>query len=342
MTTVRDEDFLNPTQINSIPCYASDRMLKKVDESVLVTQVCQDSIDTSLVIIDFVLIGAFYFTPYCRILRVDNDITYENEQVFAPLALGNFRNPEIPINTNCNTFYGQIVFDFGEVIPNFNSAIEIEFELGMIGQIPQAYGVSFPNQTPTHTYVWQKNVLPVPISVSYFNGSYNVTFEYNGRLDCSCAVQCVIPSGVTQNIQFCPDQRQTVNIYYGDLSQDPTTMLIQLRDGIGNLSQLEVTPLVGVKPASPIVTLQDNPRAAFIAAYPNSIGGQFLEDIQYQIIKYYGTQNNYVVWRDWSSKFNSAIVDTELLPNKTYGYATRFKGKFGEVSNLSDYFIINT
>lgn len=342
MTTIRDEEFLSPEEINNIPCHASDRYLKKVDESVIVVQVCQDSIDTSLVIIDFVLVGAFLFTPYCKILRVDGDTSYASNDVYAPLALGNYRNPDIPINTQCSTFHGQLVFDFGQVIPNFVTATEIEFELGMRGQLPQAFGVSFPEQTPIDVYTWQKNVLPNPISVSYFNGSYNVTFEYLGRLDCSCNIQCVVPSGVSHNIQFCPDQKQTVNIHYGNLTQDPTTLLIQLRDGVGNVSQLELQPLIGVKPVPPDVTLQSNPRAAHISVFPNSIGGQFLEGIQYQIIKYYGTQSNHTVWKDWSSKFSSTIVDTELLPNRTYGYAIRFKGKFNEVSHLSDYFSINT
>lgn len=339
-TKIRDENFLTPAQINELPCFTADRWLNKVDESVTITQVCQDSDNTSLVIIDFVLVGTFYFTPYCKILSVDG-IDYTSNNVSAPLAIGHYSNPAIPIATNCQTFHGKLVFDFGSVIPNYTTATEIVFELGMIGQIPQSYGVSFPNQDCSDEYTWTKGVLPSPVSITYQNGNYNVVFEYAGTKDCSCSIQCIVPSGVSNNVQFCPNEKQTISVYYGDLSIDPSTFIIQLSDSIGNSSVLSVQPLFGVSPIAPSVSLLDNPSRIEVSITPRSINGIELEDVLYQIFRYEGSVSNYNIWKDWSNR-SSIFIDTDILPNKTYGYAVRYKGKFGDMTQLSTWYSVTT
>jgi len=337
MTKILDINFPSSEQINSLPCFASDRHLEKITESVTVTQCCQDPDNSSLVVIDFVLVGAFYFVPYVKILKVDDDSTYETRGITAPLAIGHFKNPDIPIDTRCLTYHGQVVFDFGSVIPDYTTCTTIEFELGMIGQVPQAYGVTFPTQTPTDRYSWQKGVLPIPVAISYANGNYSIVFEYKGNRNCSCAIQCVVPSGVSNNIQFCPDETQSITTYVGDLTDDPSTILISLRDSVGNLSVLELQPLLQVKPATPIIASQSSPSRIEVGITKTSTGGTYLENVQYQILKYEGTANNYIVWKDWSNRQNLTFIDTEVLPYKTYGYAVRYKGAFDEISNLSDW-----
>lgn len=343
MTKIPDFSFPTVDQINSLPCYTADRFLTKVDEQVLITQVCQDANIPSLVIIDFVLVGAFYFTPFCKILEVDGDTSYTTNGVVAPLAIGHFRNPDIPIQTNCQTFHGQIVFDFGSVIPDFTTAANIIFELGMIGQVPQSFGISFPPQTPTQQFSWTKGVLPSPINISYINGNFNIIFEYKGSVTCNCAIQCVTPSGTTQNIQFCPDQQQMVTIQNGDLSSDPVNFYIQLSDTLGNKSILSVQPVIGTTPRAPTTTIEDSPRRVQIGISKTSANGvAYDETVDYQVLKYYTSTNNLIIWKDWSSRNVSSFIDLDVIPNGVYGYAVRFRGAFGDESNISDWTIVRT
>lgn len=337
MTKIRDDHFPTSAQINELACFASDRYLERVTESVTVLQCCQDSNNTSLVIVDFVLVGAFYFTPVCKILEVDGDTSYTTNNTIARLALGHYKNPNIPIDTQCNTFHGQLVFDFGQVISDFLEAHSIKFELTMVGQVPQSYGINFTPQSPSYIFEWEKGVLPQPVSITYQNGSYNVVFEYAGNKDCSCSIQCVVPSGISNNIQFCPDQKQTVTIYNGGLLSDPTTLLISLRDSVGNISALEIQPLMGVDPAPPTISYNESPRHVSVTILAESIGGIKLENTQYQVLKYDTNQHNYFVWKDWSNRSSMTFLDDDLLPGHTYGYAVRYRGQFNDITNLSSW-----
>ena len=343
MGTVRDENFLTPEQINSLPCFTANRFLQKVDESVQITQVCVDSNNTSLVIIDFTLVGAFLFTPYLKILSVDGDFTYQQNGITAPMVLSHANSPDnIPIDTECGTYNGQIVFDFGSVIPNFAQAGEIWFELGMIGQSPQAFGVTYPEQTPVHSYTWHKSVLPSPISITHSNGSYNIVFEYKGSVNCDCAIQCVTATGLTQNIQFCPNQTQEVQVFFGDFSSDPSAILLEMQDSAGSRTQLNILPLIGVVPSTPTATLLGSPSRISVGINYTSIGGVGLNDSEYQILKYVGSPENLSVWKDWSSRGYNSFVDVEVLPNKVYGYAVRYRGPFSDMTNLSVWTTVNT
>lgn len=343
MTKIRDENFPTVDQINSTPCYTADRFLNKVDESVIITQVCQDSNITSLVILDFVLVGAFNFTPSCKILEVDGDTSFTTAGVVAPLAVGHYKNPSIPIETNCQTYHGQLVFDFGAVIPTFTTAVNIKFQLVMVGDSPQSFGVSFPSQTVVSDFSWTKGILPSPININYVNGIFNIVFEYKGSVNCSCAIQCIVPSGTTQNIQFCPNQSQVVNIYNGDLSDDPVNYYIQLVDSLGNSSILSVQPIIGTVPRAPTVTLNTSPRKVEIGISKTSINNvAYDEQVEYQILKYNTSTNNLIIWKDWSNRPVSSFFDLDTLPNAIYGYAVRFRGKFNDESSLSDWTIVRT
>jgi hypothetical protein len=188
VTKISDENFSGPSEINLHPCLSSSRFLNAVDETVIITQVCQDSYNTSLVVFNISLVGAFLFTPTLKIIAVDEDTSYETNNVTCPIAVGHYQNPIIPINTNCVTWHGTLVFDVGSKIPNYTTASNIIFRLDMDGAVPQAYGVSFPNQSFSTTYSWQKGVLPVPISLTYNGNVLGIVFQYEGNRDCSCNI----------------------------------------------------------------------------------------------------------------------------------------------------------
>lgn len=335
---IPDRNFPNPATINLHPCMTSARYLNAIEESVTITNVCQDSTNTSLVIIDFTLVGAFLFQPTLKILSVDEDTSYQENDIRAPLAVGHFRNATVPINTNCTTFHGQLVFDFGRVIRNFLSAQVIEFMLIMEGTTPISYGVSYPNQTVTSTYDWLKGTLPSPINLTYTDGVLGVTFEYRGNLTCNCSLQCIIPSGVDHQLQFCPNEQQSINIYQGNTSGDPFSVIIRLSDGFGNLSSLEFQSLYTTKPIAPSASVGARPKRVDVSITRLSINGNPIDDsLDYQIFKYHGSETNQKIWKDWSHITWNHFVDYDVIPGETYGYAVRFKGKFGEVSNLSDW-----
>lgn len=348
MTTVPDDQFLSPEQLNQIPCVTSDRYLKAVPEKVEILQVCQDSNNPSLVIIDFALVGSYLFTPICRVVtnRPNKQIdsrrrsttspppkTYAN----APLVVGHPRNPDIPINTACGPFQGQLVFDFSEALPNFMSASSVEFELVMVGSIPSAFGVNFTAQSPSDTYIWDKGALPSPINLSYDRGILTAQFLYEGSKNCSCQIQCIIPSGISNNLNFCPDEIQEITIEQGDLTNDPFTLLLQVRDSVGNTSNINLQSLIGVKPNPPIAVIKENPKRVELTIKPQSIGGKAILDASYQIIKYTGTENAYTIWKDWSSHGWSFFVDTDITAGTKYGYAVRYKGQYEDISDYSDW-----
>lgn len=339
-TYIPDENFPSPSEINQHPCITSSRYLNNVEELVLITQCCQDSYNPSLVILDITLIGAFLFTPTLKILSVDGDTTYESNQITAQFALGHFKNPVLPINTNCQTWHGQLVFDMGQVIQNYTSANNIIFKLEMQGRVPQAFGVSFPNQLFDTTYSWNKGVLPTPVSLSYNGGNLGVEFLYEGDRDCSCNIQCVVPSGVSRNLTFCPGETQTIIVAQDPNSTDPYSLLIQLSDSLGNLSELEVQALFNTIPQSPTLTTYSKPRRITISLSNLSENSITISDeAQYQILKYEGNKANFSIWKDWSSIGWSTFIDYDVAQNKEYGYAVRYKGTFGDISKVSSWAI---
>jgi len=338
-TKIPDTNFSGPSQINQHPCLSSSRWLNQVPETVSVVRCCQDVYNTSLVIIDFTLVGVFLFTPTLRILSVDGDESYTSQNIIAPLATGHTKNSALPINTNCNTFNGTLVFDFGRVIPGYTSAQIIVFELVMDGQVPLGYGVNFPNQTCSDSFSWTKGILPSPVNLSYdSNGNLSVLFEYKGNIDCSCNIQCTIPSGVSNQINFCPGETQSIVLYQDPNQSDPYSIIIQLSDSIGNISDLEFQSLFTTTPRPPIALSDTKPKRINVFIATESTNGVQLDgNAQYQILRYEGSASNHRIWKDWSDINWNSFVDYDIIPGQKYGYAVRFKGLFGEVTKLSSW-----
>ena len=339
-TKVPDREFPSVASINSLECFTADRYLNKVDEIVRVTRCCIDPNDTNLVIIDFALLGAFLFVPYCKILRVDED-SYEDLAIFAPLIESHPSSASIPIDTECSTFHGQLVYDFSAVIPNFLSAVNIEFELGMVGTVPQSYGITFPSQTPTDTFVWNKGIMVRPISLNLYNGNVLLEFQYDGTRDCSCNIQCTTMSGVTHQAAFCPGQSQQIVVFTGALDGSPQDLLVQFRDSIGNTTNLNIQGMLLVDPRKPIAVYDAQPRRVEVSISNMALNGATLSGAEYQIFKYEGRPSNYSIWKDWSHRNWSTFIDYTILPGKEYGYSVRYKGKYNDISNISDWTVIS-
>lgn len=342
-TKVPDNVFPSPEEINEHPCITAARWLEKVDEQVSIVSVCQDSNNPSLVIFNIILVGAYFFMPTLKITSVDGDSSYLSNNISCSFALGHYKNPELPINTGCTVWHGQLVFDVGSVIPNYTTCNKIDFNLSMEGIVPQAYGVSFPNQTFDVNYSWQKGILPKPISLAYQNDRLVVYFNYEGTTNCNCNIECNTPQGVSHNIQFCPGETQQVTLYQNPDSTDPFSVLINLKDSLGNESSINFQSIFNVVPSAPILSVGSKPKRVEINIFNTSVNGINIEDkVMYQVWKYEGTKNNAKVWKDWSLFNWNYFVDYETIPGQTYGYAIRFKGVLGDISKMSDWSIITT
>lgn len=338
MTKIANENFSAPAEINMHPCLTADRWLNLVLETVTISQVCQDPSNTSLVVIDISLVGAFWFTPILKVLSVDGDTSYTQQGVVAPFAIGHYKNPDIPIDTNCTIWYGQLVFDIGSVINNYLQAQEIVFQLCMVGEVPQTFGVVYPNQTAVATYEWQKGVLPSPINLQYSQGNLGITFEYLGEGICDCELTCSTAIGVTHSLVFCTNERQTVVLYQDPESQDPYSVIIQLVDTLGNQSNLEFQSVFNTVPMSPIVVKREKPKRTEIHITKQSVNRIPVDkEVQYQVLKYEGNSSNFQIWKDWSHRDWSNFVDYEVTDGNTYGYALRFKGIFDDQSKQSNW-----
>lgn len=341
-TRVRDEDFPQPSDLNTSECVASDRYLKVVDENVSIIRCCQDPNNISVVIVDYSLMGAFSFVPKCYIMRVDEDTSYEQRGIEARVFPNHIKCDDIPVLTNCEVHHGQLVFDFGSVIPNYVSAREIEFKLQMIGEVPQAFGVSYPPQTPFDVFNWEKGILPNPLSVRYQNNTLSVIFDYKGDVNCSCNIECVLPSGIDYNIEFCPDEQQEIIIRRGPLAGDPENILLRLRDGLGNESIFDGQTLLGTKVEAPFVNHFTQSFRNEIRITRRAASLLPLKDVKYRILKFEGTHSNYEILKDWSDRDWDYFTDYDVSPSKTYGYAVIYKDIFGINSIPSNWTVIKT
>lgn len=342
MPTVPDHSFLSPTEVNIHECVSASRFLQKSNDILDIVSVCQDPNNINLVVVTFSLVGTFLYLPCLKILDVDGDTSYGTNNVVAPIAVGYPTNVAIPIDTNCQTLHASIAFDFGQVIANYRSARTITFMLQMNGTIPQSYGVSFPNQSAEVDFTWNKGLLPQPINITYTtNGYVSVTFGYNGDVDCSCNISCVIPSGLSQDLVFCPGQAQTVLLYNGNNQEDIYRILINLTDSLGNESSIDYNSYIYSTPQSPTTIVGIKPKRIDVSLRRITTNGtEIPSDVEYQILKYHGSEQNTKVWKDWSKHSWDFFVDYDIVPGESYGYAVRFKGRYGDVSNRSEWSVV--
>ncbi|RMH16975.1 MAG: hypothetical protein D6698_08970 [Gammaproteobacteria bacterium] len=349
-TKVKDKDFPSSNRLNKLKCVASDRYLKKVEERVNIVNICQDELNPSLVVIDFELNGVFNYTPTCLIRRVDTDGSYKDKKVVAPLLLSYPKsNPtKLPINTNCKTQVFTLAFDFAAVIPNFLSAKEIEIELKMDGTLPPS--LKIPDfrrldKTISHVYRWIKGPTPQFVAIRYNkqSGKLEFIFQFDSGFPCSCNIQCETLSGSIGGIQYCKDKRSRVIVDYTP-DNNPQVFSLQLKDALGNTTDISLSPLVELKPLKPTVSVLSRPRRVEVGISKQSVlGADFSDHISaVQVWRYQGTPSNAKIWRDWNDRDSRTLADTDVIPYSTYGYAVMFRGRFGETSLLSDWAVVNT
>jgi len=342
MTTIPDSQFRGPDQLNALPGMSSSRFITLANQRLEVTSTCQDSNNPSLVILEFQLTGLFYYMPTVKILQVDDDASYETNGVIAPVYRNDTRFSSLPIAALNGSVDGKILVDFGSAIPNFLAAQKVRFKLEMTPQASTVPGTTLSAQPVSVEFGWEKGLLPTPYTISYEQGVLKVYFQYLGQADCSCNIQCITPSGVNTDLNFCPNDIQAVNISK-DLNGDPFTFNIIIKDTIGNTSTLDVTTLINVIPASPVLNLYGPSNQVLrneITINRLNVNAISVFDADYQIIKYVDTPSNYFIWKDWSSRGWNTFIDDDIKYGHVYGYAVRYKGKYGDISSFSPWAVI--
>lgn len=342
MTSIPDNQFKGPVELNPLIGISSSRLLTLAEQRVEVSTTCQDSNNPSTVILEFYLVGLFSFNPEVLILEVDGDTSYESNRVTAPINRNDSRSVPIPIFPATGAISGKLIVDFGAAIPNFLSAQKIKIKLNMAPEGVLPPGVNVVAQTSSTEFTWEKGLLPTPYTISYEQGILKVFFQYLGTADCSCNIQCVIPSGVTSDLVFCPNDIQAISLSK-DLDGDPFTFNVVLRDSIGNTSSIDVTTLINVDPSIPVVTLQEPSDKIFrnqVTINRLNINNISVYDADYQIIRYVDTPSNYHIWKDWSNRGWDTFIDYDVKIGHKYGYAVRYKGKYGDISNFSPWAVV--
>lgn len=337
MTRVPDAQFRNPSQLNLIPNLSSSRIFRGVPGSLTLGNVCQDSDDPRKVLIDFSLVGYSVDRVEVSILSVDGDTSYATNNVIAPTVVSDSRNFRFPISIAQGAVSGKIVADFGIAIPDLLTKVVIAFRVSIIN----SSGIVLSSSD----YTWSKANLPRPVGMNYSNGSLQFLFQYDGEQNCSCDIQCVIPSGVTTNLTFCPDQTQTINLEQV-LDGDPFNFSIIVRDALGNTSTLNSTTLLNVVPQPPSLGIiqkdRHNAPIGTILIIPQSLNNIEIKYKYYQIIRYESTPNNYQIWKDWTDSSEAVLHDDELKVDKVYGYAIRYKGEYNDITEFSSWAVLNT
>jgi len=349
-TKVPDNEFLSHEILNKMHCVASDRYLHKVPELVEVLECCQDELNPSIVYIKFKLNGVFDYTPRitktgkvgCMILRVDNDTSFQRDKVVAPIFLNYHRSDpkSLPLNTKCKDAIFTLAFDFGTVIPEFLGAKEIIFRLRMDGILPSR--LKFQKfqkleKSVFDDYNWKKGPTPNPYRMDYDpdREKLMVYFQFQQGIPCHCNILCESISGDPGVVQYCEDKTSRVIVDFV-AGNDPGQLLLYFSDGFGNTSSLDVQPLVKVLPSAPSAYKKEKPRRVEVGFSRMSVGGTKLQDgIAYQIWKYDQSISSARIWKDWSYRAYSTFSDTDVIPGRTYGYAVRYRGSFGEESLLS-------
>ena len=337
MTRIPDSQFRDPAQLNLIPNLSSSRVFRGVPGSFSLGNVCQDSDDPRKILIDFSLAGYGVDRLEVSILSVDGDTSYATSSVIAPIILSDARNFRFPISYSQGPVSGKVVADFGIAIPELLTKTIIIFRVSAFDRAGSVLS--------SVDYTWSKANLPRPVGMNYSNGSLQFLFQYDGEQNCSCDIQCVIPSGVTTNLTFCPEQTQTINLEQV-LDGDPFNFSIVVRDALGNTSTLNSTTILNVVPQPPSLGIAQKDRhnapVGTILVNPQSTNNIEIKYRYYQIIRYESTPNNYQIWKDWTDSPETVLYDDKLKIGKDYGYAIRYKGEYNDITEFSSWAILST
>jgi hypothetical protein len=316
-----------------------------VPEQLTILECCQDPDNLNIIYIRCVLNGIFEYIPYCSVSW--DSITIDVTSLLVPGYKG-IGVDNSPIDVGCGSGTFLLAYNIGSVVANFYSVPQINVTLKFVGQnsslnlsqLELDSGV-FISSNPTATTSLNKGLSPQPYKL-YFDPNTNqlkVQYTNLGSTSCQCAINCVSPDIEDFNLTVCQNEIQEVSINANSIFGDPTNVSLTFLDLIGNTSNVDIHAMLNVKPAKPNVLAQNDPRHNNVNLLYVTINGVPIraDKVKTQILKYENNPDNFYVWKDWTSKSWNSLYDRNIIPGRTYGYAVRFKGEFGEVSFPSEW-----
>jgi hypothetical protein len=327
---------------SDLPCTASGLGGVFVPESAQILEVCQDPDNLGIIYIITTIKGVYQYTPTLEVTWGSETVNVDS--LYVPNYKG--EGAAFPIDVKCGSKTVTLAYNVGNVIPNFKTVNMIDLELKFIGS---ADGIGetefiqeiFQSSDPAVSYTFVKGLSPTPYKVYFDPNSekLKVQFVNLGDKPCACAIDCVVPTQEDLDIAVCKDEAQEVTINKNLIVGDPTKATITFVDSIGNQSDIDLQLMNSVKPLRPQAFAHADPYHAKVSINYVSENGATLnpDKIMYQVFKYEGTPNSARIWKDWSDQPVTSFVDTEVRHGYTYGYGVRFKGEFGELSDMSSW-----
>jgi hypothetical protein len=319
-----------------------------VPETVSIVECCQDPDNLNIIYMRVSISGVFAYTP-------DVTVSWEGGSVnVSPYFISKYAGygqESFPINTNCGSVSVLLAYNVAAVIPNFATIPEVQIAVKVIGDT-SLLGVSnivrdsgvFISTNPTATATLVKGLIPKPYKL-YFDpttSQLKVMYSGLGSTACLCAINCVNPETDDFTLTVCNDELQEVTVNANSIVGDPTNINIVFSDALGNQTVISNQAMVNVKPAAPSVIQYTDPTFINVNPYFISVNGTPIDStkVKVQVLKYENNPDNVTVWKDWTSKPWKSLYDRNTRRGRKYGYAVRFQGEFGDISNLSDWAVI--
>lgn len=324
----------------NFPCLAANIGGVIIPESLDIIECCQDPDNLNIIYLTCAIAGAFNYVPVVAINGIDVSSFFIAD--YKGIGLSSF-----PITTNCATNTVTMAYLVGASIPNYSELSVLEIRVQFVGTLPEtispliaASGV-FVSNNPVAIYQLNKGISPQPYRLYYdaLTNQLRVQYSNMGNQPCLCAINCTSPEEGVFNLTLCEDEIQEITIDSTVIVGDPTNVNIVFQDSIGNTSSFDIHALINVVPMKPSVMLKANPTHIQVGVfYKTATSAEIRADkSKYQIWKYENNVGNSKIWKDWTSKPWKIMYDREIRSGRKYGYAIRFQGEFGEISELSDW-----
>lgn len=329
-------------------CVAAGIGKVTVPEELSIIDCCQDADNFGVIYINCSLRGIYEYTPKCVISWEGGSVDVSNLIIYGYKASG--IQPGL-LSVGCGTGSFLLAYNVSSVIPSFDTLKSINVTLQFIGTVTntnlsqyiQSLGL-FSSSNPSSTVTLNKGLNPKPYKI-YFDAVTNklkVQYSNLGNNACLCAIDCVSPTVDDFQLTICEDEIQEISINSNSIFGDPTDALVTLADAKGNKTKLTVHSMMNVNPVKPNVFLYTTPIYNNISILFASANGTPIDykKVKVQVLKYENNPDNVYVWKDWTSKSWTSLYDKNVIPGRRYGYAVRFKGEFGEISNISDWTVV--
>lgn len=341
--------MFNEIEDTLFPCIAAGIGGVIVQENLDIIECCQDADNLNIVYLTCTITGVHQYIPKVVFIWDSNEVDV------SPFFIPNYKSAGesvFPIVTACSSRTVLLAYDVSSVIPEFKTIPTLTISVTFNGTVDQQAFSSivqsssvFVSSNPSATINLDKGLTPTPYRLYFDPTNNNLKVQYSnlGNVACLCAINCTAPDTSDFNLTVCKDEIQEINIQNNSIFGDPTNVDIVFTDAIGNTTNIKVHSVLNVKPAAPSAQLQSSPSRIEVGFWFVTVNGTpILSDkVHIQILRYENNEDNAQVWKDWTTISWKTRFDRDIRSGRKYGYAVRFKGEFGEISQLSDWTVVD-